>query len=156
MAGRNPDGGGAEKTLAALKTEIIPWVEQHLRADPGRRVLTGSSYGGLFVLYTLLNEPDLFSGYVAPTPALLYADNFLPRLEAASAGKRKPARGRLFLTAGELESGEWRQSVLDFERALASRKNDDLVIQTMIIPGAGHSGQKAEAYTRGLAFVFGN
>ncbi|MBI2513288.1 MAG: alpha/beta hydrolase [Opitutae bacterium] len=156
MAGRNPDGGGAEKTLAALKSEIVPWVEHHLRADPHRRVLTGSSYGGLFVIYALLTEPDLFSGYIAPTPALLYADNFLPRMEISSAGKRKPARGRLFLTAGELESNEWRQSILDFERALASRKNDGLFIQTMIIPGAGHSGQKAEAFTRGLVFIFGN
>lgn len=156
MADRNPQGGGAEKALAALKTEIIPWVEQHVRADPHRRILTGSSYGGLFVLYSLLTEPDLFSGYIAPTPALVYADNFLPRMEAASAGKRKPARGRLFLTAGELESRDWQQAVLDFERALASRKNDGLVIRTAIIPGEGHSSQKAEAYTRGLAFVFGN
>lgn len=156
MAGRNPDGGGAAKTLAALKSEIIPWVENHVRADPGRRVLTGSSYGGLFVLYALLNEPDLFSGYIAPTPALLYADNFLPRLEASTAGKRKPARGRLFMTAGGLESNVWQQSILEFERALASRKNEGLVIKTAIIAGAGHSGQKAEAFARGLTFVFGN
>ncbi|HLP25567.1 MAG TPA: alpha/beta hydrolase-fold protein [Acidobacteriota bacterium] len=156
MAGRNPQGGGAEKTLAALKTEIIPWVESHLRADPRRRILTGSSYGGLFVLYSLLTEPDLFSGYIAPTPALVYADYFLTRMEATSAGKRKPARGRLFLTAGELESREWRQAVLDFERALASRQDDGLVIRTAIIPGEGHSSQKAEAYTRGLTFVFGH
>lgn len=156
MAGRNPQGGGAEKTLAALKSEIIPWVESHIRADPRRRILTGSSYGGLFVLYSLLNEPDLFSGYIAPTPALVYADRFLTRMEATTAGKRKPARGRLFLTAGELESREWRQAVLDFERALASRKNDGLVIKTAIIPGEGHSSQKAEAYTRGLTFVFGH
>ena len=63
----NPDGGGAEKFLAALKTEIIPFVEGKVRADSTRRILTGSSYGGLFVLYTLLTEPELFSGYIAPT-----------------------------------------------------------------------------------------
>jgi len=154
MAGRNPGGGGAEKTLAALKTEIIPWVESHVRADPRRRILTGSSYGGLFVVYTLLTEPELFSGYVAPTPALLYAGSYVPRFEASSAGRRKPARGRLFMTAGGQEDTAWQQSILDLEKALVSRNNDGLVIKTAIISGEGHSGQKAEAYTRGLQFIF--
>ena len=154
MAEHNPGGGGAEKTLAAVKTEIIPWVESHVRADSHRRILTGSSYGGLFALYTLLNEPDLFFGYVAPTPALPYADSYLPRLEASSASKRKPAQGRLFMTAGGLESRAWQQSILDLEKALGSRKNEGLIIKTAIISGEGHSGQKAEAYTRGLQFIF--
>jgi uncharacterized protein len=154
MAEHNPGGGGAEKALAALKTEIIPWVESHVRADPRRRILTGSSYGGMFVLYTLLTEPELFCGYLAPTPTVLYADNYLPRLEASSAGTRRPARGRLFMTAGERESAAWQQSILDFERVLASRKNDGLVIKTAIISGEGHSSQKAQAYARGLQFIF--
>jgi len=154
MAGHNPDGGGAEKFLTALKSEIIPLVERRLRADPARRILTGSSYGGLFVLYTLLTDPGLFSGYVAPTPALLYADNDLPKRETASAGKRKKARGRLYMTAGGLESEAWQQSILDFQKALRSRNNPELVIKTEIIAGEGHSSQKAEAYNRGLRFVF--
>jgi uncharacterized protein len=155
MAGRNPEGGGALKTGLALKTEIIPFVEARVRADPQRRVLTGSSYGGLFVLHMLLTEPGLFSGYIAPTPALVYADQYLTRQEAATAAQRVPARGRLFLTVGALEDAGWRQAVLDFEAALKSRHYPGLKIRTAIIAGAGHSGQKAEAYTRGLQFVLG-
>ena len=154
VAERYQDGGGAAKFLTALKTEIVPFVDGRVRADTGRRVLTGSSLGGLFVLYTLLNEPDLFSGYIAPTPALGYADNWLPRMEAASAGRRKAARGRLFLTAGRLESDAWREAVVNFQRALESRGVPGLTIKTVIIEGEGHSGQKAEAYNRGLRFVF--
>ena len=155
MASRNPDGGGAAKFGAALKHEIIPFVEARVRADPCRRILTGSSYGGLFVLHMLLVEPGLFCGYIAPTPALVYADNYLPKQEAATAAHRVAARGRLFLTAGALEGADWRQSILDFEAALNSRHYPELRIRTAIIAGAGHSGQKAEAYARGLQFVLG-
>jgi predicted alpha/beta superfamily hydrolase len=150
----NPEGGGAARFLAALKAEIIPFVEARVRCDPARRVLTGSSYGGLFVLFTLLNEPELFFGYIAPTPALVYADNGLARMEAATAGKRQAARGKLFMTAGGLESPAWQNAIFEFQKALESRRNAGLKIETLVIEGEGHSGQKAEAYTRGLRYVF--
>jgi uncharacterized protein len=154
MAGRNPEGGGAAKFLTALKTEIIPFVEGRVRADSSRRILTGSSYGGCFVLYTLLTEPDLFTGYIAPTPAVAYADNQLLQLESATAAKRKPAHGRLFMTVGGLEDTYWQKSIFDFQKALESRGYSNFQVKTQIIHGEGHSGQKAEAYNRGLRFVF--
>jgi uncharacterized protein len=154
MTERYPDGGGASKFLTALKTEIVPFVDGRVRADTGRRMLTGSSLGGLFVLYALLNEPSLFFGYIAPTPAIAYADGYLLRIEAASAGERKAARGRLFMTAGRLESDSWQNAIVNFQKALESRRYPGLIIKTVIIEDEGHSGQKAEAYNRGLRFVF--
>jgi predicted alpha/beta superfamily hydrolase len=56
--------GGAANFLAFFKDELIPYID---RAYPtnGTNSLCGHSYGGLFVLYALLSEPQLFGSYYA-------------------------------------------------------------------------------------------
>jgi predicted alpha/beta superfamily hydrolase len=72
---RNPEQtqhatGGARDYLTFIKGEVIPFVEQTYRIDPKRRTLTGQSYGGLFGVYALLNEPGLFRDYILTSPSL--------------------------------------------------------------------------------------
>ncbi len=62
------NGGGAAKFLKALKTQIIPKVEKY--AGHGERVISGSNMGGLFTIYTFINDPFLFQEYVATSPSI--------------------------------------------------------------------------------------
>jgi hypothetical protein len=59
-----PGTGGAPSFLKVLESEVFPFVESTYRASRDR-VITGGSFGGLFVGYALLERPDLFRGYVA-------------------------------------------------------------------------------------------
>ena len=52
--------GYAKEFLDVITAEFIPFVESHYRVDTTFRVLTGSSYGGLFTTYALLQRPGLF------------------------------------------------------------------------------------------------
>ncbi len=61
--------GGAPKFLSFLKSELIPAVENRYRTDPKRRVLLGQSRGGYFVLWSALEDPDLFWGRIASNPS---------------------------------------------------------------------------------------
>jgi predicted alpha/beta superfamily hydrolase len=74
--------GNAPKFLEFLKTELIPFIESNYRSDPGRRVLQGASYGGLFTLYTLFRDPGLFSAYMAGSPAVTYGNRYSFRQES--------------------------------------------------------------------------
>ncbi|NEU35752.1 alpha/beta hydrolase, partial [bacterium LRH843] len=54
---RNPErmsGGSADFRNVILK-DIAPWVEQNVKLDAQKRALWGHSYGGLFVLDSLLD-----------------------------------------------------------------------------------------------------
>lgn len=62
--------GGAGEFLRFLREEFVPFIEREYRTDPARRGLWGSSYGGLFAVYTLLHDPDLFSRYIIANPSL--------------------------------------------------------------------------------------
>ena len=74
--------GDGPKFLKFLKTELIPFTEANYQVDPTRRVLQGSSLGGLFTLYTMFSEPGFFSAYIAASPAVSYDNDSSFKQEA--------------------------------------------------------------------------
>lgn len=64
----NKTSGGADKFLKFFKDELIPYIDKTYPAD-GDNTLFGHSFGGVFVTYALLNEPQLFNNYIAGDPS---------------------------------------------------------------------------------------
>lgn len=141
-----------ENFLKFVKTELIPFVETNYRADPARRVLQGNSLGGLFTLYTMFSDPGLFSSYVASSPAVTSGGGVILQQEAAFAKDHKELPTRLFIGVGSNEglSGP----VQEFMKTLKAREYKGLKLETRVVEGEGHSGNKPETYNRGLRFVF--
>jgi uncharacterized protein len=144
--------GDAPRFFAFLKEQLLPFIESNYRADPSQRALMGSSYGGTFTLYALFSEPGLFNGYVAASPVVVYGNGFAFKQEADYARDHKVLPVRLFLSVGGAE--ELGQPVEEFMQVLNKRGYTGLEMETRIIEGERHAGNKPEAYNRGLRFVF--
>ena len=61
-------GGGADSLLAFIRDELIPFVDSRYPTLP-RRVLAGTSYGGVFVMHAFVSEPELFDVFSRRVPA---------------------------------------------------------------------------------------
>jgi len=145
--------GHAADFLAAIETEIIPFVEREYRADPAHRVLGGASLGGLFTLYAMYSKPDLFSAWMAVTPAVAVNDGWLLGHEEKFAKAGGQLRGRLFASMGENEGPGFLSAILRYNSRVASRKYPNLAYQFRMVDGERHAGMQMESYTRGLRFV---
>ncbi|WP_295801750.1 PA14 domain-containing protein [Mucilaginibacter sp.] len=64
----NKTSGSASKFLKFFKDELIPYINKTYPSD-GDNTLFGHSFGGVFVTYALLNEPQLFTNYIAGDPS---------------------------------------------------------------------------------------
>jgi len=146
-----PQSGGASKFLQFIKEELIPYIDSEYKSDKDKRVLMGSSFGGLFTLYTMFNETELFNGYIAGSPAIQWDNEITFNYENEFAKKSSKLPAKLYIPIGELESTELFKK---FVSQLKSRNYDGLELQEQIVKGVGHSGNKADGYTRGLQFVF--
>ena len=73
---RYPGSGGAEKFLEFVEIELIPYMEKEYNFS-NHRVLFGHSFGGLFALYTLKSQPELFGAYIAVSPSVWWKDRFM-------------------------------------------------------------------------------
>jgi len=72
-------GGGADAFLQFITTHVKPLARSRAAIDTRRESLWGHSYGGLFVLYTLLTQPQAFARYIAGDPSLWWHDGALLR-----------------------------------------------------------------------------
>ncbi|HYQ23928.1 alpha/beta hydrolase [Stenotrophomonas sp.] len=93
-----PRIGGSAAYRAFLRDELMPQVRQRYPTTD-ERALIGESLAGLFVVETLLQEPTLFSSYIALDPSLWWNKGAL----LAAAPKRLPAvakvQPRVFLAS---------------------------------------------------------
>ena len=105
----DPQGGtgGAEGFLRFLLEELKPDVAGRFPVDPGREMLFGHSYGGLFTLYALVNAPEAFDTFAAASPSIWFGNRLLQKANVRGrlAPKLRATRAtpRVLLTVGEYE-----------------------------------------------------
>jgi len=145
----NGQFGNAPNFLAFIKKELIPFVESKFRVKKDDRTLVGSSFGGLFTLYTLFHETETFHRYILTSPSLGWDNEILSTYNKNYAEKKKELPVKVFMGIGGYEDTPGLQKFAD---QLKNYKG--LEIQTKIQEGMGHSGGKAEGYARGLQFVY--
>lgn len=85
-----PANGGADAFLKLIESQIKPAVAAKVAINSQRQTLWGHSYGGLFVLHTLLTQPTAFQNYVAVEPSLWWGKGFILQ-EAQRVIERHPA-----------------------------------------------------------------
>ncbi|MBA2432559.1 MAG: alpha/beta hydrolase [Chthoniobacterales bacterium] len=84
-----PRVGGSEAFRKFVRTELTPEVKKRYRTTD-ETAIVGESLAGLFVIETLLLEPDLFDTYIAFDPSLWWNDEHLLKIapeQLAKAGK---------------------------------------------------------------------
>ncbi len=143
--------GGASAFLSFFEQELFPFIEQEFRATQDR-TLVGSSLGGLFCLYALLQRPDLFDRYVATSPATPWDEGVIYNYADGFAARNAEHPARLFLAVGELE--DLFTPVQKFVEWLGEQNFKGLGWNHLVVAGAGHSGVKAEGNSRGLQYAF--
>lgn len=150
---QNKSAGNAPKFLEFIKNELIPFMEINYKASKTDRTLIGSSLGGLFTLYALFNQTDLFNRYVLTSPAVAWDNGITFTYEKNYAAKNKNLPINLYMAIGKYETSMMK----GFEFLISQIKNSNyknLKMETKVLEGTGHSGSKAEGYTRGLQYVF--
>lgn len=96
-----PRVGGSAPFRSFIREELIPEIERRFPVN-NRRGVIGESLAGLFIVETLVEEPDLFSTYIALSPSLWWNNaSLVEGLALARCGNR-PAR--VFLAAADEEN----------------------------------------------------
>jgi predicted alpha/beta superfamily hydrolase len=151
-----PGSGKGDQFLNFLEKEVAPLIESKYQGDKDNRTLAGASLGGLFTLGAAMKTPDFFTGYIALSPAVFWDGGAVFKLEEALAKQHPQLKARMFIAVGSLEPAQFRGSIEQFEKQLASHQYKDLQLQSYTIEGMGHGTSKAEGYMRGLKWVWQN
>ncbi len=149
---RLPQSGGAENFLSFIRKELFLFVDSKYKTDTTDRILMGCSLGGLFTMYTLFTHPDMFTGYIAASPAYGWDKEVLYTYEQKYFDSHPTRPAKLYMTIGDVERG-----APGFEKManhLAGRNYPNLKMRSKVLENTGHSGTKTEGFGRGLQFVY--
>lgn len=145
--------GGAAAFLRVVREELIPDVERRYRTN-GDRTFIGYSLGGLFGIYTLFHQPEIFQRMILVSPSVFWDGNVVYKYEEAYASAHQSLPVRLFMSMGEGENDTMIGPMRRLENAMRSRRYEGLQISTRIFTGERHLSTFPVAVTRGLRTVF--
>jgi predicted alpha/beta superfamily hydrolase len=155
---------GAGRFLDFLCEEVQPLIAERYPQATGRSTIFGSSMGGLFASYALLERPESFGQYIIASPALWWDDQLLVRTVGQRPLLRGRAAARVFVTAGALEEGSGIPQIDGFRlvsnarelaRLLQTRPAPGLDVWIHVFDGETHTSVVAPALTRGLRTLYG-
>lgn len=142
--------GGAENFLSFFKNELIPYVDKTYPAN-GTNSLYGHSYGGLFVLYALLTEPQLFGSYYATDPPFRFNDDYLIKMAAQKLENLPP--NKILWIAG-IESTYKGQGINRLDSVLRLKAPASLHWKMAIFPNETHNSVRLKAMYDGIKFSY--
>lgn len=147
-----------------IASVVFPYVEQHYRTLPDRRIFVGHSYGGLLGAQILLTRPDMFSGYLLGSPSFWFDRRYLIRHAPAMLDAHADLEANVYLNVGEFEElrkGDHRyQQEVDmvgdnaaFTALLRSRNYRGLNLRDEVLPGEDHMTVAPRGFTQGLLYL---
>jgi len=146
---------GSSAFLKFITDELVPKIDRDYRTG-SYRILVGHSDAGLYALYSMINAPTVFRGYIAISPA--FGDNReLPKTIAAFLeGHKDPSlNADLFMATdagtGQPLSGAWELSSYLQDRSSRVR---DLRFTLRRYPEETHSAIPLRGVYDGLASIF--
>ena len=145
--------GGASLFLDFINNELLPFIDSNYRIDDKNRILCGYSFGGLFALYTLFHNPNIFNKYLIGSPSIHFNDGISFEYEINYADNYSNLKIDVFMSSGELEE-RTRENVKKMEGQLRARNYKNLKLETVIFENENHVTCYPAAISRGLVELF--
>lgn len=141
---------GAPKFLAFLKNELIPSIESRYRTNPSRRVLLGQSRAGYFVLWSALEDPDLFWGRIASNAGLTPGRERFFSPPAA----HKSIDLKVAVASGTRDTELRQNNAKEWTSAWSARADAAWSVKLLTIDDGTHAASIGETYRQAMLWLF--
>lgn len=145
-------GGGADNFVQFFKKELIPYIDKSFKTE-SFNVLVGHSFGGVFVMHALLNDPDLFDAYIAIDPSFWYKNKMQVKSAQNEFFKTKNWNKTIFITGRE-GGGMKDMGITPMGKILKSSAPKGLTWKVVAYPNEDHGSIPFKSVYDGLRFIF--
>jgi predicted alpha/beta superfamily hydrolase len=147
---------GAKSFLSFIGEELVPYIDRTYRTRT-ERTICGQSLSGMFVLYALLEKPELFDSYLAASAGFPGSEDYFKSLAASSLKELENFKGkRIFFTNGLKDQldpeGILHQQMIDFSTMLSRRLENIASIKYLTYEDEGHV--PFNSYYDGLKYIY--
>lgn len=151
--------GNSDNFLGYVSSEVIPYINSNYRTL-NHNIVVGHSLVASFILYSLLEKPNLFKNYIAISPNLAYDEEKLGKA-LTNFDYSKIKKPTLIYLSNANEGFEYwkewkpaRERVYSFLRD--SLKNEDIKVEINHFPNKNHWNTFPLSLDNALKFYFEN
>ncbi len=130
------EGGGADKFLDFIETELLPHLNKQYRTTDFK-VIAGASVAGLFTLHTLRTKSDLFDAHIAYSPAVWWGDHKTAKKLKEFMSVTKELNSYLYMNIGS-ENIQMRKVYDDMLAGIEPNKPKNFNLATDFFPEVPH------------------
>ena len=149
----SPGSGQGENFLEFIGQELIPFIDENYRTQPGDRIILGQSMSGSFAIHALFSQPNLFSRCIATAPSFVDSGDVLVDYKQALSTASFPSEVRLFISIVSLDHTYSPQAEA-FAAAVAAKDIPNLMFQKKTIEGLGHTAAAMPGFLYGIEAVY--
>lgn len=148
----NKTSGGADKFLGFLKNELIPYIDKTYPSN-GDNTIFGHSFGGLFVAYALLNDPQVFKSYIAADPSFWWDKNYMNKVATDKLPGLANLNKTLYISGrdGQPYTG---MGIVSMDSVFKSKAPQGFVWKDQSYPNETHGSVRLKSMYDGLKFVY--
>jgi predicted alpha/beta superfamily hydrolase len=143
--------GRADKFIAFLKNELIPYINKKLPAS-GDNSLFGHSLGGLFTMYVLLKEPGLFTNYYCSDPAFPWDNRHIITMAEETFKNTIELNKTLWING--VEETFRNVGIAKMDSVLKAMAPDGLRWKVSVYPNETHMSVRLKGIYDGLKYTF--
>ncbi len=136
-----------------LKEELIPLINKKYSTKPQNNILYGSSLGGLFTIYTYLQEPSLFKSYISIEPVLRLGNNYVNKIAAKKLEQIKGSKKRLWISSRDGKAFE-EMGIFKFQSLLNLNRPSNLDWEVKTYQNETHFSVIWKGLYDGLKFIY--
>lgn len=144
----NSKGGEADNFIKFIESELIPFVTQKYHGSSVRGI-SGNSRGGLFVMYTLLQKPDLFAARFCYSTPFWRQDNIMVAKVDSLLTKVDSLKTFIYLSAGNNETDNIKNGMAAMANTLKPVKG--ITLHFDYTPNAIHQNNVVLSSPAGIA-----
>lgn len=148
-----PPVAAADKFLAFIKEELIPFTEKNYRTD-SYRILLGHSSAGLFSVYALIENPELFNTYLSISPSLYWDDRMIFKKWKFFSLKKSTIKRELFLSVADGDRDQIRLSGIDFAELLKKKPPEGLEVRYSFYENEDHGSIVHRSFYNSIENLF--
>ncbi|HEY0054145.1 MAG TPA: alpha/beta hydrolase-fold protein [Pedobacter sp.] len=155
LKGMEDKTGGAKDFLNFVTNDLFKFIDSRYKTTD-HRIFMGHSFGGLFGVYSFLENPKSFKDYILISPSLaIRADYIQEALKQKILNRNDELENKMYFSLGSEEESRYLKSALWLIEGLESKKLKNLKWKHEVHPGKNHHTVAPISLMNGLLYVFG-
>lgn len=154
IKGMEDKSGGAKDFLSFVTNDLFQFIDKRYKTND-HRIFMGHSFGGLFGVYSFLENPKSFDDYILISPSIATrADYIQDAFKQKITNSNDELTNKIYFSVGSEESRMQKSSLWLLE-GLESKKLKNLKWKYEVHPGKNHHTIVPVSLMNGLLYVFG-